>query len=330
MNPDQTEIDNSYRFYLYFFDEIGGHIPLFSFSKNTFEEEKERKILSIHPVWWHQEKILESSKFLSLDLEMEGVVYSATLFLCKSKRKKRRSGMDSSKWENERFVLIVRSPSSVSFIAQEILHELKIRIQGNIGEKLCFLVENYLSTDEKSEVREFYTQQSKSVEQQLTNFCQELIPKTPIAKLEASLADEQQHPINQSNGVQEKEETKEKKLYFSIPKTKKVDKAIPKKKKVIESIPKRIKIIKITQNPLNNNLQVITRNKDSQTFTNVTITVVQSEGFFKRDIFQISVDKWIPEENVCIEFELIADPKTIYFLRIEDEHEVLRIKRIIG
>ena len=95
-------------------------------------------------------------------------------------------------------------------------------------------------------------------------------------------------------------------------------------------MPKRIKIIKITQNPLNNNLQVITRNKDSQTFNNVTITVVQSEGFFKKDIFQKSIDKWIPEENVYLEFELKADPKTIYFLRIEDKHEVLRIKRIIG
>ncbi|MHA1966280.1 MAG: hypothetical protein ACW964_00635 [Candidatus Hodarchaeales archaeon] len=330
MNPDQIESDDSYRFYLYFFDEIGGHTPLFSFSKNPDEDKNERKILSIHPVWWHQEKFLESSKFLTLDLEMEGVVYSATLFFCKSKRKKKRFGMDSSKWEKERFVLFVRSPSSVSFIAQEILYELKTRIQGNIGEKLCYLVENYFSTDEKSDVREFFAQQSKSIEQQLTNICQDLIPKAPIAKLEASLADEQQQPISQSSAVQAKEETKTKKLRFSIPKPKKVGKTIPKKKKIIESMPKRIKIIKIEQNPLNKYLQVTMCNKDSQTFTDVTITVIQSEEFFKKDVFQISVEKWIPGENVFIEFELIADLRKIYFLRIEDEHEVLRIKRIIG
>ncbi len=193
--------------------------------------------------------------------------------------------MDSAKWEKERFVLIVRSPSSVSFIAQEILFELKTRIQGNIGEKLCFLVENYLSTDEKAEVREFFAQQSKSVEKQLTTICQDLIPKTPIAKLEAFLEDEEQQLIDQSNGAQEKEETKEKKLRFSIPITKKVEK-IPIKKNVIEPVPKRIKIIKINQNPLNKNLQVTMRNKDSQTFTNVTISVIQSEGFFKKDVFQ--------------------------------------------
>ncbi len=329
MNPDQIERDDSYRFYLYFFDEIGGHTPLFSFSDYPVEDKKERKILAIHPVWWHQEKFLKSPKFLALDLEMEGVVYSATLFFCKSKRKKKRSGMDSSKWEKERFVLIVRSPSSVSFIAQEILYELKTRIQGNIGEKLCILVENYLSTDEGAEVREFFAQQSKSVEQQLTTICQDLIPKTPIAKLEALLEDEEQQLINQSNGILEKEETSEKKLRFSIPITKKVEKTIPKKKNVIEPVPKRIKIVKIYQNPLNKNLQVTMRNKDSQTFTNVTITVIQSEGFFKKDVFQMSVEKWIPGEKVTVEFELIADQKTIHFLRIENENEVLRIKRII-
>ena len=329
MNPDQIERDDSYRFYLYFFDEIGGHTHLFSYSNDPVEDKNERKILSIHPVWWHQEKFLKSSKFLALDLEMEGVVYSATLFLCKSKRKKKRSGMDSSKWEKERFVLIVRSPSSVSFIAQEILYELKTRIQRNIGEKLCFLVENYLSTDEKAEVREFFAQQSKSVEQQLTTICQDLIPKTPISKLEAFLEDEEQQLINQSNKEQEKEESKEKKLRFSIPITKKVEK-IPIKKNVIEPVPKRIKIIEINQNPLNKNLQVTMRNKDSQTFTNVAITVIQSEGFFKKDVFQMSVEKWIPGEKVTVEFELIADPKTIHFLRIEDENEVLRIKRIIS
>jgi hypothetical protein len=42
------------------------------------------------------------------------------------------------------------------------------------------------------------------------------------------------------------------------------------------------------------------------------------------------IEKWTPGEKMTFEFELIDDPKTIYFLRIEDEHEVLRIKRILG
>ena len=40
--------------------------------------------------------------------------------------------------------------------------------------------------------------------------------------------------------------------------------------------------------------------------------------------------KEIAGEELTIEFEPIDDPKTIYFLRIEDEHEVIRIKRILG
>lgn len=330
MDPGQKDSDDSYRFYLYFFDEVGGHTPLFTYSKDTGKDKEERKILSIHPVWWHQEKILASPKFLALDLEMEGIVYSATLFLCHTKRKKRRSGMDSSKWEKERFVLIVRSPSSVSFIAQEILYELKTRISGTIGEKLCFLIENYLSTEEKPEVQEFFAQQSKSIELQLTNICQELFPKTPIAKLEASLDDEKLHSIDHTNLLKVEKTQKPKKMRFSIPKLKKKAITANKKKKLIESMPKRIKIIQITQNPVNKYLKVTMSNRDSQTFNNVILTIIQSEGFFKKDVLKMPVKKWIPGEKVSIEFELIDDPKTIYFLRIEDEHEILRIKRIIG
>ena len=69
--------------------------------------------------------------------------------------------MDSKKWQAERFVLIVRAPSAVSFIAQEVLHELKTRIQGNIGENLCFLVENHLKREEKSEIGEFLEKKSR-------------------------------------------------------------------------------------------------------------------------------------------------------------------------
>jgi hypothetical protein len=46
MDSSLKDRDDSYRFYVYFFDEIGGHTPLFTYSKDTIDDKKERKILS--------------------------------------------------------------------------------------------------------------------------------------------------------------------------------------------------------------------------------------------------------------------------------------------
>jgi hypothetical protein len=331
VNSSQNKVVDTYRFFLYFFDEIGGHTPLFTFPEDSLDKNEEQ-ILSIHPVWWHQEKFLNKNKFLTMDLELEGVVYSATLFFCQAKRKKRRSGMDSSKWEEERFrfVLIARSPASVSFIAHEILYELKSRIEGNIGEKLCILVESYLSTNEQEEVREFLAKQSKTVELQLRKMCQDLVPKTPLTKLEAHLESKKISETQEQATVQEKKLVKPKMLRFSIPKAKKQDKLDISKKKILEPIPKRIKIAQIIHNPENNRIQVKMINKDSRTFDNVDIKIIQSEGFFKKDVLVKPIKEWVPGKELMVEFEPISDIGAIYFLRIEDEHETIRIKRILG
>jgi len=213
LNHDKQTI--FYRVFLYFFDEIRGHIPLFIYPSFPINE-NERQILSIHSIWWHQDKFLTPFKFNSIDLELGGVIYSATLFLCHTHRMKRRSGMDSSKWKPERFVLIIKAPSSVSINTKEILHKLKTRIQDDVGEDLCFLVENYLKTSEKSQVEEIIEKKSKTILQQLSSLCKSFNPKTNEARL-----------IPQTEKKSERDifaipsSSKLKKLRFSIPKSKK-------------------------------------------------------------------------------------------------------------
>ncbi|MFX1505755.1 MAG: hypothetical protein ACFFDC_06525 [Promethearchaeota archaeon] len=173
LNHDRQTI--LYRVFLYFFDEIRGHIPLFVYPSLPVNE-NERQILSVHSIWWHQDKFLTPFKFNSIDLEIGGVIYSATLFLCHTRRTKRRSGMDSSKWKPERFVLIIKVPSSVSINTKEILHKLKTRIQGDVGEDLCFLVEDYLRKT-NSQVDEFLEKKANRILKQLEFICKSNLNK---------------------------------------------------------------------------------------------------------------------------------------------------------
>lgn len=165
----------SYRVFLYFFDEIRGDIPLFKYPSMPINKNEEQ-ILSNHSVWWHQDKFLPPFKFNSIDLELEGVIYCATLFLCQTYRPKKRSGMDSTKWKPERFVLIVKAPSIISFYVKEILFKLKTKIQDYIGDDLCFLVEDYLKNTKNSQNDEYVGKKSKTILKQLTSLCNSFNP----------------------------------------------------------------------------------------------------------------------------------------------------------
>ncbi len=211
-NHDKQTI--SYRVFLYFFDETRGHIPLFIYPSGPINE-NERQILSIHSVWWHQDKFLTPFEFNSIDLELGGVIYSATLFICHTHRTKRRSGMDSSKWKPERFVLIIKAPSSVSFNTKEILYKLKTKIQGDVGKDLCFLVENYLKTSDNLEVGEFIERKSRTILKRLTSLCNSFNPKDNERQLIIQPKKEIKPDIFPNSNSR-----KLKKLRFSIPKRK--------------------------------------------------------------------------------------------------------------
>ena len=128
--------DRSFGFFIYFYDESRGHVLLYSYPSDLKRNESEKSILAIHPAWWHQEKFIKTTKFSTMDLELNNVVYSATLFTCKAQRVKQRAGMGTEKWTQERFILIVKSPAEVSFIAQEILQEFYSQIKNIVGAQL--------------------------------------------------------------------------------------------------------------------------------------------------------------------------------------------------
>ena len=209
--------DRAYGFFIYFYDEVRGHILLFTYPTHLKSNENERNILAIHPAWWHQERFLKSEKFNTMDLELSGVVYSATLFVCDAKRLKRRPGMETTKWRQERFVLIVKAPAEVSFIAQEILQEFHSRINNEFKGKLCYLVEHDLGIENREETKENIEGKRIQIQKELNEICASLIPSIPINKL-ANLF----RPV-ETKETTAKPDVPQKKLRFSVPTSKKID-----------------------------------------------------------------------------------------------------------
>ena len=301
--------DRSFGFFIYFYDEKRGHILLFAHPSELKNNESEKHILQIHPAWWHQEQFLKSDKFSTIDLELSDVIYSATLFVYKTQRKKQREGMDAAKWQQERFILIVKSPSEVSFIAQEMLQEFHDLIKEKIADELHILVNYNMGGLQPSEIND----QALMVEKQLSELCDLLIPKIPISRLK---------PFLESSRTDSK--LPKKKLRFAIPNSK--EKSIRTKSEEKMKEKKTVKILSLEK--VDDKEKIGIKNTSGFPLTDVTLRIYESQGFFGEDKKIERITNWDPETVVNIEFKRKKEGGILYLLKIEDEKETIRIKRI--
>ncbi|MHA2155332.1 MAG: hypothetical protein ACXABU_08330 [Candidatus Hodarchaeales archaeon] len=319
--------DRSFGFFIYFYDELQGHSLLFTYPKALMENENERAILTIHPAWWHQDQFLKSDKFSTMDLELSGVVYSATLFECDTQRLKKRSGMKAMKWQKERFILIVKAPSEVSFVAQEILHEFYSKIKEDFSKRLCYLVRFQLESSANKLSEDFSLKNARLVEEELTEICQSLTPNTPISKLEPLFRkDRKREKIVEVDKNFLSKSVPKKKLRFAIPRSKD-SKVIGQSK--TEDIRGRQKTIKILSINRGEDLVAISlKNTSPFSIKNVTIRIYESRGFFGKDKALKKLEKWDQGEVKGIDFIPEIEDGIRYLLKIEDEEDTLKIKRI--
>jgi hypothetical protein len=314
--------DRSYGFFIYYYDEVRGHILLFAYPTHLKFNDSEKDILAIHPAWWHQERFLKSERFNTMDLELSGVVYSATLFLCDARRLKRRSGMDTEKWRQERFILIVKAPSEVSFIAQEILQEFYTYIDKGFKGKLCYLVENDLGLETTIYTKEELKEKAETIENELSEICQSLIPSVPIKKLS-----------NLFDPIVEKEKTSEpnskgKKLRFSVPVSRKSKKKLIPKQEKGKKIMKKVRILPYEKE--GSELIIKAKNTSDFDLKNVTLRIYESQGFFKKDMKVKQIKSWNTDEIISLVFTPDQDEGMLYLLKITDDHDVIKIKRILN
>ncbi len=318
--------DRSFGFFIYFYDELQGHSLLFTYPKTLMSNENERAILAIHPAWWHQDQFLKTEKFSTMDLELSGVVYSATLFECEAQRLKRRSGMKAMKWQKERFILIVKAPSEVSFIAQEILQEFYSRIKEDYSKHLCYLVRFQLESSAQMSSKDFSPENAKLVEEELTEICQSLSPNTPLNKLEPFLQEDDKIEKRKKLPGSPSHSVPKKKLRFAIPRSKDTTVIARINNKEIRGRQKTVKILSIERG--DESISISLKNTSPFNLDNITIRVYESRGFFGKDKLVKKIKNWQQNEVYGLDFKPEVENGIRYLLKIEDEEDTLKIKRI--
>ncbi|UCG90445.1 MAG: hypothetical protein JSU57_01565, partial [Candidatus Heimdallarchaeota archaeon] len=161
-------------------------------------------------------------------------------------------------------------------------------------------------------------------------------PKIPITKLETQLTDRYQEETIEPKVPRSHElerqipPKKHKTLRFSIPKEKKIKIQKDKAEVVLAPSPKRVKVVQIIRSEEDKKVRITMRNNSPDLLTNTLLKIYESQGFFGKDVFVSRIEKWAPREEITIEFEPIIESGIIYFLKIEDEKETIKVKRILG
>ena len=132
--------------YVLYFDELKGHIPLLAYPKDYLRHDKEyMRPIEYHSIWFLD--IEEDGLMGHIDLVYRGFKYFGKKFLTKSKRKKRRAGLNEE--TPETIVIIISLPQEIDVFGDRLIKTLTIKIKKNFEDKFYKIIESEIAQDFK-------------------------------------------------------------------------------------------------------------------------------------------------------------------------------------
>lgn len=335
-NKETVKQYDIYGVYLYYFDETKGHELLICYPETLRDSKQDEKVIEIHSIWWLKDSFDDVNAPEHIDLEIYGQIYSATLFYSKSMRKKRRPGMTSDKWEKEHYVLIVKAPATLSFMAQEFVVLLRDQIKSEIGNDLSYLILNQIdiinSMNFSDDHRNTITVKSEMVNNHLVEIFKKILPRSPLSKLGSNVVEAVAKQMNLE--VESKVDTsfedmtnpiEEEEVHYIVKDSSNneiqlwnVDQT--QEKKVIVKDVNFLEDIKV--------IRLLIINKSPLSLENVNIRVIESQDLFERGSWATQIDFWKVNEELLVEFKAESEGHISYFLRIEDDDGIILVKRL--
>ncbi|MFW9991030.1 MAG: hypothetical protein ACFFD4_03115 [Candidatus Odinarchaeota archaeon] len=344
----EKNIDNqpSHALFLCFFDERRGHIILYTFPHYLLDDETEKKIISIHSIWWlkpDENKINvpdgDEGEFTApehVDLELAGRIYAAVEFRMKTSRKKRRSGM-TGQLADEKFVLIARSSSVLSFISDEILDMAYNRIRNDIGKKLNYLVLQNLSLrGELPEefVKEEVEKESETIIGHLDEICADVMPTKSASKLgqevesrELSFKEQMSISIlNKQLSSSPSDQTPQRIRKFTIGSDKKSKTA----KETKEENVTNFTFAGHSISHLDEKIAFTVKNSSKVSILKPVISVTETRGFFEINKWDINLPVWKAGEKLVFKIPIgdLSQKEGNYIITVTEANEQLWIKKI--
>ena len=131
--------------YVMYFDEAQGHMPLLIYPDDNYRNNKTfMRPIKYHPIWFLS--LDESDALDHIDLEFKGYTFFGKKFLTRSKREKRRAGLEVE--TPETIVVILSLPDNIELFGDGLIRLLTQNIRDKYESKLFEIIDSEILKEE--------------------------------------------------------------------------------------------------------------------------------------------------------------------------------------
>jgi len=314
--------------YILYFDEARGHVPLLIYPDDRYKDDKHfMRPIRYHPIWFLG--IDEQEALDHIDLEFKGYTFFGKKFLTKSKRKKRRAGLEEE--TPETIVVIVSLPNKLEIFGDNMIRDLTNKIKEKFDEKLFIVIESEIlksdiikppkiqkiikeGNQEKEKLREL-------IEEITNDFFTNVIkqPDTKSLKMQKAISYLALKGIDVAHI-----ESKDYKDSFS---------SIQLFDPTSASEPRYIKrgvfsIIKVEIDEDSKEIEILVRNNHKTEKNNLSIKITHIKEYFEKEVMNQNIDIWFPKEELLFISPILPHINEYLFVIEENGKERLLSQRI--
>ena len=308
--------------YLMYFDEARGHLPLFIYPEEKFTKLRENRTfmrpIKYHPIWFLT--VDEQEALDHVDLEFKGYTFFGKKFLTKSKRKKRRAGMEEE--TPETIIIIVSLPNDIEIFGDDFIRLLVQRIKEQFSDRLYELIEYEISKIEviktpkiKQIIKEgeiIKTELSDLITKTCREYFSSIIQQTDISsiKQQKALSYLALKGIDVSHLISNEGSS----TFSNV-------KLFDDSKDYSESL--RLKLPFIISNfeitPNSHELEIIVLNNTDDKKQDLDVKITHVKEFFEKEVMNQYVDFWFPKEELVFISPITPQVNEYLFFIIDQE-----------
>jgi len=314
--------------YVMYFDEARGHVPLLIYPDDQYKDNKKyMRPIKYHSIWFLP--VEEQEALDHVDLEYKGFIFFGKKFLTKSKRKKRRAGMQEE--TPETIVIIVSLQNDIEIFGHDLIRELTVKIRENFEDKLFEVIESEIAKEEvikTAKVKKIIEHGTKIhdelrelVSQIITDYFSDVVKQTDIKSINQQKAISylalKGIDVTQIFGPQGIQGFSNIKIFD------------PTKKNGEFNFKNQFEIMQINVIEDSQELEIMVKNNTEKEINNAKVNITHVKDYFEKEILNQEIDLWFAEEELLFISPIIPHiNEYLFFIKNKEDKENLFSKKI--
>ncbi len=305
--------------YVLYFDEKKGQLPLLIYPDDRLRSDKRyMRPINYHPVWF-----LETEELDHIDLEYKGYTFFGKKIHTKSKRQKRRAGLEDE--TPETIVIIVSLPSELDIFGDDLVKGLTDELRDQFEDKLYEVIESEIASDnviKTPKIQERISQGTK-----IKVFMRELIDKTVKDYFSKAIEKRAEYPSLKTQKAisyfslkgfefSPLGNLKEENDFLNV-------EFFDSAKKATEEIAPRPQLSITHLNFIENSqeIEITVQNNTDKEIKNISISITHVKEYFEKEIMNQEVEFWFPKEELLFVTPIVPHiNEYLVSIKMEDDN----------